>query len=84
LGVTGLSPVTVNPCPAEVGPADEEAETETEGPGEGVGDVVGEARTVVVTGAGPVGVGVFEHPASSAAAAPTATVAAAPGVSRAI
>jgi hypothetical protein len=51
-----------------------------EGTGEGVrvGDTVGEAKIVVLIGAGPVGVGVVEHPASSAAAAPTVTVAAAP------
>jgi hypothetical protein len=42
------------------------------------GDTVGEAKIVVLIGAGPVGVGVVEHPASSAAAAPTVTVAAAP------
>jgi hypothetical protein len=74
LGVTGLSPVTVNGVPASVGRAEAPGAAETLRPAE----AVGAAEAVVVTGAGPVGVGVAEHATDSAAtahAAATATAA---------
>jgi hypothetical protein len=77
LGVTGLSPATVNAVPAAlVGRAEAVGLV---GSAETVGraEAVGLAEAVVVTGAGPVGVGVAEHPADSAATAHrTATAAA--------
>jgi hypothetical protein len=82
LGVTGLSPATVNAVPASAGPAEAVGlvgETEAVGATEAVGvaEAVGAAEAVVVTGAGPVGVGVVEHPADSAATAHAAAAAAA-------
>jgi hypothetical protein len=71
LGVTGLSPTTVNAGPASsVGRAEATDLV-------GAAEAVGVAETVVVTGAGPVGVGVAEHPADSAATAQQAATAAA-------
>jgi hypothetical protein len=43
----------------------------------GAAEAVGRAGAVVVTGAGPVGVGVVEHPTDSAATAHSAPTAAA-------
>jgi hypothetical protein len=77
LGVTGLSPTTVNAGPAwPVGRAEAAVPV-------GAAEVVGlaeplaVAETVVTTGAGPVGVGVAEQPADSAATAQQAATAAA-------
>jgi hypothetical protein len=65
LGVTGSSPLTVNAVPASVGRAEAVGPV---GAAEAVGlaDAVGLAEGVVVTGAGPVGVGVAEHATDSA------------------
>jgi hypothetical protein len=72
LGVTGLFPLTVNAGPASVGRADGVvAVAETRG------GALRVAGMVVVIGAGPVGAGVVEHAASSAATAPTAPTTAA-------
>jgi hypothetical protein len=89
LGVTGLSPVTVNGAPASLGRAEAPGAAETVGAAEEVGaaetvgaaEVAGAAEEVDVIGAGPVGVGVVEHATNSAAtahAAATATAARAP------
>jgi hypothetical protein len=69
LGVTGLSPATVNAWPSPVGCADLVGCAEPPGAAEvaGFAEAVGLAETVVVTGAGPVGVGVAEQAADSAA-----------------
>ena len=85
LGVTGLSPATVNAVPASVGRAEAPGAAEAVGaaealrPAEAVGaaEAVGRAEAVVVTGAGPVGVGVAEHATDSAATAHAAATAAA-------
>ena len=69
LGVTGLSPAIVNAVPASVGPAEAVGLV-------GVAEAVGAAE-VVVTGAGPVGVGVVEHATDSAATAHAAATTAA-------
>jgi hypothetical protein len=71
LGVTGLSPATVNAGPASAVGRAEAADLVD------AAEAVGLAETVVVTGAGPVGVGVAEHPADSAATAQQAAAAAA-------
>jgi hypothetical protein len=70
LGVTGLSPATVNAVPAAVGRAEPVALG-----GAAVVDLL--ARAVGVAGAGPVGVGVVEHPTDSAATAHSPATAAA-------
>jgi hypothetical protein len=83
LGVTGLSPVTVNGVPASVGRAEAPGAAEavrpaeTLRPAEAVGraEAVGGVEAVLVTGAGPVGVGVAEHATDSAATAPAAATA---------
>ncbi len=64
LGVTGLSPTTVNAGPASVGLGRARRNRAV-----GAAEAVGVAETVVVTGAGPVGVGVAEHATDSAATA---------------
>jgi hypothetical protein len=72
LDVTGLSPATVNAWPASVGRAEPPSAAEVAG----FAEAVGLAEAVVVIGAGPVGVGVAEQAADSAATvARAATVA---------
>jgi hypothetical protein len=84
LGVTGLSPTTENAGPAfSLGWA-EAADPVTAAEAVGLATAVGVAEMVVVTGAGPVGVGVTEHPADSAATAQQAATAAAARVTLAI
>jgi hypothetical protein len=83
LGVTGLSPVTVNAGPASMGGAGAVGAAEAVGVAEAVGlaeavrvaEAVGVAEAVVVIGAGPVGVGVAEHATDSAATAHRAATA---------
>jgi hypothetical protein len=70
-GVTGLSPATVNGTPtALVGRAEAVGLSR-------VAEAAGLAEAVALSGAGPVGVGVAEQPADSAATAHRAATAAA-------
>jgi hypothetical protein len=79
LGVTGLSPATVNAVPASVGRSEAVGRARAVGRAEADTDAeaAGAAEAVVVTGAGPVGVGVVEHATDSAATAHAAATAAA-------
>jgi hypothetical protein len=74
LGVTGLSPATVNAVPASAGRAEADGAAEAVGAA-GAADAAEAAEAVVVTGAGPVGVGVVEHATDSAATAHAAATA---------
>jgi hypothetical protein len=88
LGVTGLSPATVNAGPASVGDGETVAGKAVAGKAVAGEAVVGEAvvavaeaEDVVVIGAGPVAGGVAEHATDSAAIAHrVATAAAAPAM----
>jgi hypothetical protein len=73
LGVTGLSPVTVNAVPTSLGGAGAVGVAEAVG----LAETVGVAETVVLIAGGPVGVGVAEHATGSAATAHRAATAAA-------
>jgi hypothetical protein len=73
LGVTGLSPLTVNAVPAPAARAGAVGVPEAVGPAE----AVGVAEAVAVAGAGPVGVGVAEHATDSVVTAHSAATAAA-------
>jgi hypothetical protein len=71
LGVTGLSPEIVNAGPSSVGRA-EAAVAAGVIDAVGAAEAAGVAEAVVVIALGPVGVGVAEHAADSAATAPRA------------